>query len=565
VLPELLPVSRDAMAPSYPEVGTDFGRISTYAYAEEEAFAQTLRAGTTIFDGAVAAVRSAGGRTLPGHQVFQLHDTYGFPVDLTLEMAAEQGLTVDEDGFRRLMAEQRQRAKADALSRKTGGADVSAYRAVLDGAGSSRFTGYVEAEREAKVTGLLAEGQALAEAGEGDEVEVVLDVTPFYAEGGGQLADTGRIGVRTGSRDAELEVLDVQQPVPGLIVHRARVLSGAVRPGDDVHAAVDTDRRRSVSRSHSGTHLVHRALRAALGESAAQAGSLNAPGRLRFDFSSPIAVPASVLTDVEDEVNEVLARDLDVHAFLTSQHEARRIGALAMFGEKYGDEVRVVEIGDYSRELCGGTHVAHSSLIGMVKLLGESSIGAGVRRVEALVGLDAFRFLAREHLLVSGLADALKAPPDQVPERVQSLVDRLRTAEKELERLRAESVLAGAGALAAAAREVAGVAVVSAEVPGGLGGADLRTLALDVRGRLDPGRPGVVALFSRADGRVSFVVATNEAARVRGIAANDVVRTTTAPVGGRGGGKDDVAQGGGTEPDGIAEALLLVEHVIGQR
>jgi len=568
VLPELLPVSRDAMQPSYPEVGTDFGRISTYAYGEEEAFAQTLRAGTTIFEGAVRAVRAGGGRTLPGPQAFQLHDTYGFPIDLTLEMAAEQGLTVDEEGFRRLMAEQRQRAKADAQARKTGGlgdAASSAYRSVLDEAGTSRFTGYVEAEREARVTGLLAGGQALAEAGEGDEVEVVLDATPFYAEGGGQLADTGRIAVRSGARDAELEVLDVQQPVPGLVVHRARVLSGAVRPGDDVHAAVDTDRRRSVSRSHSGTHLVHAALRAALGESAAQAGSLNAPGRLRFDFSSPTAVPASVLADVEDEVNEVLARDLEVHAFLTSQQEARRIGALAMFGEKYGDEVRVVEIGDYSRELCGGTHVAHSSLIGMVKLLGESSIGAGVRRVEALVGLDAFRFLAREHLLVSGLADALKAPADQVPERVQSLVDRLRTAEKELERLRADSVLAGAGALAAAAKDVAGVAVVAAEVPGGLGGGQLRTLALDVRGRLDPGRPGVVALFSRADGRVAFVVAANEAARVRGLSASEVVRAATSPVGGRGGGKDDVAQGGGTEPDGIPEAVLLVEHVIGQR
>ncbi|MFL6128061.1 MAG: alanine--tRNA ligase [Mycobacteriales bacterium] len=568
VLPELLPVSRDAMAPSYPEAATDFGRISTYAYAEEEAFAQTLRAGTTILDGAVKAVRSSGGRTLPGHQAFQLHDTYGFPIDLTLEMAAEQGLSVDEDGFRRLMAEQRQRAKADALSRKTGGlgdSAGSAYRGVLDQAGTSRFTGYVEAEREARVTGLLAGGQAIAEAGEGAEVEVVLDVTPFYAEGGGQLADTGRIAVRSGARDAQLEVVDVQQPVPGLIVHRSRVLSGAVRPGDDVYAAVDTDRRRSVSRSHSGTHLVHAALRAALGEGAAQAGSLNAPGRLRFDFSAPSAVPAAVLADVEDEVNEVLARDLDVHAFLTSQDEAKRIGALAMFGEKYGDEVRVVEIGDYSRELCGGTHVAHSSLIGMVKLLGESSIGAGVRRVEALVGLDAFRFLAREHLLVSGLADALKAPADQVPERVQSLVDRLRTAEKELERLRAESVLAGAGALAAAARDVAGVAVAAAEVAGGLGGAELRTLALDVRGRLDPGRPGVVALFSRADERVSFVVGTNEAARVRGLSANEVVRAISAPVGGRGGGRDDVAQGGGTEPDRIPEALLLVEHVIGQR
>jgi alanyl-tRNA synthetase len=564
-LPELLPVARDCMAPSYPEVASDFGRISQYAYAEEEAFAETLRAGTTILDGAVAAVRSAGGAQLPGDKAFQLHDTYGFPIDLTLEMAAEQGLTVDEAGFRRLMAQQRQRAKADAQARKTGTTDVSAYREVLDAAGRSTFTGYAEVARDARVAGLLAGGAVVPAAGEGDEVELVLDATPFYAEGGGQQADTGLITVRSGGVDAVLQVDDVQSPVDGLIVHRGRVVSGELLTGADAHAAVDVDRRRAVSRSHTATHLLHRALRGALGETAAQAGSLNAPGRLRFDFTTPGAVPPAVLADIEDEVNEVLIQDLEVHAFLTSQEEAKRIGALAMFGEKYGSEVRVVEVGEYSRELCGGTHVPRSAHVGLVKLLGEASIGAGVRRVEALVGLDAFRFLAREHLLVAGLADALKVPADQVPERVQSLVDRLRTAEKELDRLRAESVLAGAGSLASAARDVGGVAVVAAEVPDGLGGNELRSLAVDVRGRLDPARPGLVALASRADGRVSFVVATNEAARLKGISANDVVRALAPPVAGRGGGKDDLAQGGGTNPDGVPEALLLVEHVVGRR
>jgi alanyl-tRNA synthetase len=564
-LPRLLPVARDCMAPSYPEVAADFERISAYIYAEEEAFRQTLRAGTAIFDRFTDTVRSSGGAQLSGDQAFQLHDTYGFPIDLTLEMADEQGLSVDEDGFRRLMAEQRRRAKQDAEARKTGGADLSAYRSVLESAGQSQFTGYVEAEREAQVTALVSDGRVLPAAGEGDEVEVVLDATPFYPEGGGQLADTGVIEVSSGARQAELQVLDVQSPVPGLIVHRAKVLSGELRPGDDAHAAVDVHRRRAVSRSHTATHLVHRALRGALGESAAQAGSLNAPGRLRFDFSQPGAVPPRVLGDVEDEVNEVLLQDLEVHAFLTDQAEARRIGALAMFGEKYGDEVRVVEVGDYSRELCGGTHVTRSANIGLVKLLGESSIGAGVRRIEALVGLDAFRYLAREHLLVSGLADALKVPADQVPERVQSLVERVRTAERELDRLRAESVLAGAVGLARAARDIGGVAVIAAEVPGALGGNDLRTLAVDVRGRLDPARPGVVALLSRADGRVNFVVATNGPARTRGIVAGDIVRALAPPVGGRGGGKDDLAQGGGTNPDGIPEALVLVEYVVGQR
>jgi alanyl-tRNA synthetase len=564
-LPELLPVARDCMAPSYPELATDFGRIADYAYREEEAFVQTLRAGTAIFDNAVAGVRSAGGTQLPGDRVFQLHDTYGFPIDLTLEMAAEQGLSVDEDGFRRLMAEQQERAKADAQARKTGGADLSAYRSALESAGSSTFTGYTQAEREATVTAVLRNGAPVPAAGEGDEVELVLDATPFYPEGGGQQADFGRITVGSGSRSAVVEVHDVQSPVPGLIVHRGRVVSGELRPGDQVYAEVDVARRQSVSRSHTATHLLHRALRGALGESAAQAGSLNAPGRLRFDFTTPTAVPPSVLADIEDEVNEVLIRDLEVTAFLTSQDEARRIGALAMFGEKYGDEVRVVEVGDYSRELCGGTHVPRSAHIGLVKVLGEASIGAGVRRVEALVGLDAFRFLAREHVLVSGLAEALKVPPDQVPERVQSLVDRLRAAEKELDRLRAESVLAGAGALAASAKDVAGVAVVAAEVPGGLAGGDLRTLAVDVRGRLDPGRPGLVALASRRDGNVGFVVATNEAARLRRISAHDVVQALAPPVAGKGGGKDDLAQGGGTNPDGVPEALLLVEHVVGRR
>jgi len=564
-LPELLPVARDCMAPSYPELATDFPRIADYAYGEEEAFGQTLRAGTSIFDNAVAAVRAAGAARLSGDRAFQLHDTYGFPIDLTLEMAAEQGLSVDEDGFRALMAEQRERAKADAQARKTGGADLSAYRSVLETAGGSQFTGYAEAEREARVTGLFRHGAPVPAAGAGEEVEVVLDATPFYAESGGQLPDFGRITVGSGSREAVLDVVDVQSPIPGLIVHRARVVSGELRPGDEAHAAVDVDRRRAVSRSHTATHLLHRALRGTLGESAAQAGSLNAPGRLRFDFTTPSAVPPSVLTDVEDEVNEVLIQDLEVSAFVTSQEEARRIGALAMFGEKYGDEVRVVEVGEYSRELCGGTHVPRSAHIGLVKVLGGASIGAGVRRVEALVGLDAFRFLAREHVLVSGLAETLKVPADQVPERVQSLVDRLLAAEKELDRLRAESVLAGAGALAAAAKDVRGVAVVAAEVPGGLTGADLRTLALDVRGRLQPGRPGLVALASRREGTVAFVVATNEAARAHGISANDVVRALAPPVGGKGGGRDDLAQGGGNDPDGVPEALLLVEHVVGQR
>jgi alanyl-tRNA synthetase len=558
-LPHLMPVARDCMSPSYPEVADDFERISTYAYAEEDAFLSTLRTGTTIFDTAAAGVRRAGSMHLPGDKAFQLHDTYGFPIELTLEMAAEQGLAVDEAGFRRLMAQQRTRAKADAQAKRTGHGDLSVYRSALD-AGSVEFTGYRELFREARVTAIIGDDGLLPGAGAGDEVEIVLDATPFYAEGGGQQPDWGTVRVNGAGREAELSVVDVQTPLPGLITHRVLVRSGEVRPGDVVLAQVDVQRRASVSRSHSATHLLHTGLRRALGDTAAQAGSLNAPGRLRFDFTTPSAVPASALNDVEDEINEVLLRDLEVRWFLTDQAEARRIGALAMFGEKYGDRVRVVEIGDYSRELCGGTHVERSSLVGMVKLLGESSIGSGVRRVEALVGLDAFRYLAREHVLVHQLSESFKAQPAELPDRIAAILDRLKSAERELERLRATQVLAGAATLAAAVEQIGAVQVVAAEAPPGVSGNDLRALALDVRARLRLADPAVVVLASRADnGGAAFVAAVNPAGQTSGLAAGDLVRTMAPVLGARGGGKTDLAQGAGGDAGKIGDALAAVK------
>jgi len=561
-LPELLPVSRDCMAPSYPEVADDFDRISSYAYAEEDAFRQTLRTGTAKFEGVAASLRGAGERTLPGPQAFQLHDTYGFPIDLTLEMAAEQGLQVDEDGFRRLMAEQRARAKADAQARKTGHADTSAYREVLDRAGASRFTGYLEVSRESTVTGLVGGTGTLDGAEEGDELEVLLDATPFYAEAGGQQPDLGTIEVSGSGAGGRLEVLDVQSPLPGVIVHRVRVLKGEVRPGAQVLAAVDVDRRRAISRAHTATHLVHQAMRGALGEQATQAGSLNAPGRLRFDFNTPSAVPAGVLGDVEDEVNAVLLQDLEVRAFVTDQAEARRIGAMALFGEKYGDEVRVVEVGDYARELCGGTHVARSGQLGVVKLLSESSIGAGVRRVEALVGLDAFRFLAREHVLVGRLAETLKARPEELPDRVAAIVGQLREAERELQRVRAAAVLADAGGLAAGATDVRGIAFVGTVAPEGTGGNDVRRLAQEVLGRLTGDRadgPAVVAVSGTAGGKAALVVAANAPARARGLSAAGLVRGALS---GRGGGSDELAQGGGGDAADAAGLPAAVRDLL---
>ncbi len=555
VLPELFPVSRDKMVLSYPELGTDWERISTIAYAEEDAFRTTLKAGTAIFDLATTELKAVGASELGGAKAFALHDTFGFPIDLTLEMAAEQGLSVDQDGFRRLMTEQRDRAKADARAKKGSHANTGGYREVSDSLGRAvEFTGYTQVVSEAAVQGIVVGGAVVASAGPGDDIELVLDRTPFYAEGGGQLADQGVIELANGAR---VLVRDVQSPINGLVVHHATVESGEVTPGLAARASVDIGRRLAISRSHTATHMVHKAFREALGETATQAGSENAPGRFRFDFSATGAVPASVLSDVEARVNELVLSDMAVHAEYMSQADAVKSGAMALFGEKYGDTVRVVSVGDWARELCGGTHTERSGQLGVVKLLGESSIGSGVRRVEALVGTDAYQFLAREHVIVAQLTEALKARPEELPSRVNDIVEKLRSAEKELERVRVGQLLAGGAALANAALVINGVNVVAHRVDGATGG-DVRQLALDVRSRLPDGEPGAVVVMGVADGKVSVVAAVNAAGQVRGVSANALVRAIGPLVGGKGGGKDDVAQGGGTDESRLAEAVALV-------
>jgi alanyl-tRNA synthetase len=561
VVGELVDTVIKAMGPQYPELVEDRKRIETVALGEEAAFLKTLKTGTNILDTAVADTRATGGTVLAGDKAFLLHDTWGFPIDLTLEMAAEQGLSVDEEGFRRLMKEQRERAKADARAKKQGHADLSAYREVADRSGSTVFTGYTDTEGEATVVGLLVDGVPSPAAQEGDEVEIVLDRTPFYAEGGGQLADRGRIRFGSG---AVVEVRDVQQPVPGVSVHKGVVQVGEVTLGEQAHARIDVQRRRAIARAHSATHLTHQALRDALGPTAAQAGSENSPGRFRFDFGSPAAVPTAVLNDVEQKINEVLARELDVTAEVLSMAEARKQGAIAEFGEKYGDRVRVVTIGDFSKELCGGTHVGNTAQLGLVKLLGESSIGSGVRRVEALVGVDAYRFLAREATVVSQLTNLVKGRSEELPEKVAGMLAKLREAEKEIERFRAAKVLQAAEGLAEGARDVRGVALVTGRVPDGTGADDLRKLVLDVRERLR-GRPAVVALFTVAKDRPLTVIAVNDAARDRGLKAGELVRTAAKTLGGGGGGKDDVAQGGGRHPAAVDEAAVAVERLVAEK
>ncbi|WP_053202109.1 alanine--tRNA ligase [Jiangella muralis] len=560
-IPGLLPVAKDCMKAAYPELETDFDRISSVAYAEEEAFRRTLQTGTQIFDLAADEAKRAGEFALPGDTAFKLHDTYGFPIDLTLEMASEQGLKVDEGHFRRLMTEQRERARADAKAKKTGGADTSAYRELRD-AGPTPFTGYQELETDSKVRGLLLDGVAVPGASEGETLEVVLERTPFYAESGGQDSDAGVI---TGD-GFELEVLDVQRPVKGLVVHRVKVLKGEVISGQDVHAKVDQEWRVGACQAHSGTHIVHAALRQVLGPQALQSGSYNKPGYLRLDFAWGQALGAQTRSEVEEVANLAVRRDHSVSATYMPLERARELGALALFGETYDEEVRVVEMGGaWSRELCGGTHVAHSSQVGLITLTGESSVGAGSRRVEAFVGIEGFRYLAKERTLVSQLADLLKVQPDQLPDRVERLVAQVRDAEKELAKARSSQLGERAGELAASARDVYGVSLVAHAAPDGTAADELRSLALDVRGRLGAERPVVVAVAGVGDsGRPSVVVAVNEPGREWGVKAGALVRVAAQALGGGGGGKDDVAQGGGTDAGKVGEALMQVEHAIGQ-
>ncbi|WP_026876088.1 alanine--tRNA ligase [Jiangella gansuensis] len=560
-LPELLPVSKDCMKAAYPDLESDFARISSVAYGEEDAFRRTLQTGTQIFDLAADETKSKALTALPGDTAFKLHDTYGFPIDLTLEMAAEQGLSVDEAGFRRLMTEQRERAKADAKAKKTGHADTGAYRELRE-AGPTPFTGYEGLETDSRVRGLLLDGVSVPGASEGETVEVVLDRTPFYAESGGQDSDAGVI---TGD-GFELEVLDVQRPVKGLVVHKVRVLKGEVISGQEVAAKVDREWRIGACQAHSGTHIVHAALRQVLGPQALQSGSYNKPGYLRLDFAWGQALGAATRSEVEEVANLAIRRDHPVSATYMPLERARELGALALFGETYDEEVRVVEMaGSWSRELCGGTHVGHSSQVGLVTLTGESSVGAGSRRVEAFVGIEGFRYLATERALVSRLADLLKVQPDQLPERIERLVAQVRDAEKELSKVRASALGARAGELAASARDVYGVAFVGYEAPAGTAADDLRSLALDVRGRLGNEKPAVVAASGAGDtGRPSVVIAVNEPGREWGVKAGALVRVAAQTLGGGGGGKDDVAQGGGTDASKIGDALTAVEHAIGE-
>ncbi|MFF2243958.1 alanine--tRNA ligase [Arthrobacter sp. NPDC058130] len=558
-LPELLPASRDAMKGVYPIVETDFERISRIAYAEEKAFLRTIASGTARLEDAVKESKSAG-RPLSGADAFALHDTYGFPIDLTLEMAEEAGLKVDEPEFRKLMLEQRQRAQADAKGKKGAHADLSAFQELL-AEGETVFTGYTDLQGESKVRGILAGGRKVSQASTGEEIELVLAETPFYAEAGGQAADTGLI---TGDGFV-VEVLDVQRPLKGLSVHKAIVREGEIGSDVLVQAAVDRERRHAAEQAHTGTHIVHAALHQILGPEALQRGSFNKAGYLRFDFAWGEGLSAATRSEIEEVSNIAIRNNFRVETKIMGLAEAKALGAMALFGENYGNEVRVVEIdGAWSRELCGGTHVENTSLIGSLSLLGEQSVGSGNRRVEAFVGMDAFRHLAAERALVTELTEMLKVPSGLLADRIASTLTKLKTAEKELERLRKEQLTAAAAQLVGTAKDAAGVKVIAHDAGQVSGADDLRGLALDLRTRLGS-EPAAVAVAGVSNDRPLILIATNEAARAAGVKAGALVRLAAGVLGGGGGGKDDVAQGGGTDAALVGAALSAVVDAITRR
>ena len=558
-LPVLFPASRDAMKGAFPYVADDFERISRIAYAEEKAFLHTIETGTERLEEAVAAAKKDGSNAVSGAEAFALHDTYGFPIDLTLEMAAEAGVKVDEKSFRELMAEQRHRAQADAKAKKGAFADLSELRKLVDERGSI-FTGYTELRTETKLRAILVDGVSVPAAKAGDKIEVVLDETPFYAEAGGQAADTGVI---TGNGFV-IDVQDVQQPVKGLSVHRAVVREGEVHTGADVVAQVDVQRRRDGEKAHSGTHIIHAALHQVLGNEATQRGSFNKEGYLRFDFAWGEGLSESAKREVEEVANLAIR---DNHEVITREMplaEAKALGAMSLFGEKYGDVVRVVEIGgEFSRELCGGTHVGSSAEIGSLTLLTEGSVGSGNRRVEALVGLDSFNHLAAERTLVNQLTGLMKVQSSaDLPEKINQTLAKLKAAEKELAQLRREKLQAEAGKLLENAQTIGSVRVLAHDA-GELDANGVRDLALDLRSRFGS-EAAVVAVVGVANGRPVVLVATNEGAREAGVKAGALVRVAAGVLGGGGGGKDDVAQGGGQDASKVGAALDAVRDAIAQ-
>ena len=518
-----------------------------------------MEAGTSIVDLAVADTSAKGEKSLSGDTAFLLHDTYGFPIDLTLEMAAEAGLSVDREAFDTLMLAQRDRAKTDAKSKKSIRADVSVY-GEFRASGETVFAGYELLELESTVLGLLVDGESVTRAGASQVVEVILAETPLYAESGGQVSDQGVLegpGFRA-------VVSDVQKPVPGLISHTVTIAEGEIGVGDTVKAVVDPVTRYEGARAHSATHLIHAALRDTLGPNATQAGSLNRPGYMRLDFSWNQALSEDAQSGISEITNNAIRDDLEVSTKILPVAEAKAAGAMALFGEKYGDVVRMVDIGGpWSRELCAGTHVGRSSQIGVVTLLGESSVSSTARRIEALVGSAAVADFSVEKSIVRRLTQLLKTPREELPGRIDDLLGQVKTLERQVAKTAQAATGALAPALIKSATDRAGVSVVAEVLSESRGADDIRVLATSVLSGLGDA-PAAVVLGSVAEGRGTIVVAANPAGVTAGVHAGNLVKTASTIMGGGGGGKPGLAQGGGPEGASLPAALEAVVAELGK-
>ena len=556
VMGELFKASMNAMKESYPELESDFRRISSSAVAEEEAFLRTLTSGSLVLDEAISSAKQANGKTLGGEAAFLLHDTYGFPIDLTLEIAEESGLSVDRDGFTALMLEQKDRAKADAREKKLGGTDLSVY-SEFRAKGVTHFTGYDELATEAKVLGLIQDGVAVGRMQSGSLGEIILDSTSLYAESGGQAADSGLI-IGDGF---VLEVLDVQKPVKGLISHKVKVREGEVALASVVQTVVDENWRLGSCQAHSATHILHAALREVLGPTALQSGSYNKPGYLRLDFSHNQALSLETKSEIEEVTNLAIRRDLAVSAQLMSQSDAKDFGAVALFGETYDELVRVIQIGGpWSRELCGGTHVSRSSQVGLVALGAESSVGSGSRRIEALVGMEAFRSLATERALVARLSDLVKVPASGLESRVELIIEDLKNTQKRLSVAEQAELSKRIPSWINEGKRVGSTQLVFADAGEQLDAENLRGLATSIR--TQAGEDAVVIVSATVDSKVALVAALGSEAISSGNRAGDLVRLASSVLGGGGGGKPDLAQGGGANLALLPEALTAIEKAI---
>jgi alanyl-tRNA synthetase len=540
VFRSLVGIVVDGFGDAYPELRENRAFIEEVLVSEEERFAGTLRQGMVLFD---AAKGRAVKGVVSGEDAFKLSDTFGFPIELTIELAADAGLRVDEVRFRLLLDEQKARARAAAKKVEVG-LDTGSVPA-------TSFVGYQQPEVEAPISLLLDEANTqLDVAEEGEHVRVFLARTPFYAEGGGQVGDRGSIRTHTGT----IRVTDTQRVGDHAIVHEGVIEGGEVRIGQDAIAEIDRLFREGAARAHTSTHVLHAVLRRILGEHARQAGSLVEPGRLRFDFTHPSAVPLEVLEEAELEANRHLADDDIVRAFETGMDEAQALGATALFGEKYGDVVRIVEIGDYSRELCGGTHVERTGKVAVIRLLREGSIGAGMRRIEALVGPDALREINAERTLLRQLTEALDASdPRAALDRAHRVVEDNKRLRGELGKLRTGDRDELIDRLVEAPQQVDGVLLSVAEVPG-LQPNELRELALKARDRLQD-RPAVVVVGNGEGGKAMLVAACTSGAIGLGVTAPALLEEAAAMIGGGAGGRDHLANAGGKRPDKVADAI----------